>query len=395
MQVHLLITLCLIGSSLAAVLDISKAINEFGVNFLNLVGDEVDKVIFSPVSLATGFGMVAIGAQNSSRTQLLEALELHNLTGLADKYHELVRSTSLRRQQQRWGALELANNLLVNQNFAINQDYVNTIRDKFQGVVQEVDLTKGEETKEAINEWVRDKTRGKIGQLFDEPLDPRTVAVLLNVIYFKGLWSQQFHGFKNSEGLFYGDTKNSTVTYMNNDANRKVYHCDQCNATAIELAFITGTSMFIVIPDQGEHDDLDDFIDDLDDGDLEQIITSNLATSGQHTRVYLPKFSFDSSYDLKPIMMKLNVSDMFTQSADLSGIGGAPGELYVDQALHKAYIDVNEEGVEAAGATGLSIGARTIARQIPRDFRVNRPFVFVIRSLTTGANLFMGKVSNL
>jgi serine protease inhibitor len=242
-------------------------------------------------------------------------------------------------------------------------------------------------TVRVINDWVSDKTHGKITQIIDE-IDPMTLMFLVNTIYFKGIWQYEFEKDKTVEAAFYlTDVETSTCQLMQvgGDFN---YYADK-TVQIIDLPYGDGHfSMTVFLPREAEN--LDDFIANIDQIKLQSYL-NNMNTSP--VLLELPKFKLEYELNMKQVLENLGMGVAFIPGqADFSRIvDGIP--LVINKVLHKTFVQVDEEGTEAAAVTVVEIGY-TSAGPGGMVMRVDSPFVFLLRERQSGTILFIGKILN-
>ncbi|MEE6465209.1 hypothetical protein FKM82_006489 [Ascaphus truei] len=333
---------------------ISEAINEFGLSIFKELNStsNATNIFFSPMSISAALCMVLLGANGSTASQIekVPVAEVHS------QFQALLsKLTSLTNQAE----LKIANGMFGQKKFNFEDQYLSSAQLLYQAKLESVDFENAaEETRQKINEWVESQTQGKIKDMFSkDSIDAATSLILVNAIYFKGKWNKQFREEKTKEAPFYVNK----LPYGEGDL-----------------------SMFILLTDE----------DGLEK--IEQKVSSkSLAewTNSKHLRktkvnIYLPRFKIEESYNLGPHLINMGIIDAFSQQkANLSGISEVG--LYVSQVMHKAFVEVNEEGTEAAAATGVVITPKMLV--IPQEFNANHPFIFFIQHNKTNTILFYGK----
>nr|XP_005894317.1 PREDICTED: serpin A3-8 [Bos mutus] len=238
-----------------------------------------------------------------------------------------------------------------------------------------------------INEYVKNKTHGKIEKLFND-LDVLTNLILLNYIFFKAQWRTPFDPKQTYKSQFHV-SKNKTVEVPMMSTGSLVtpyFRDEELDCTLVELTYTSNDSALFILPDEGKMQDLEAKL-------IPEMLTrwrESLYPRRIH-ELNLPRFSISSDYKLKDILSQLEIKKVFTQEADLSGITD-DHELEVSQVVHKAVLDVGEEGTEGAAATGVKVGITSINNHIPLSF--NRPFLIAIVLKDTQSIIFLGKVTN-
>ncbi|KAH7972752.1 hypothetical protein HPB52_016627 [Rhipicephalus sanguineus] len=281
--------------------------------------------------------------------------------------------------------LDIANRMYTEQTFEVLESYLSALKKFYNSTVVPVDFkNNAEAARVAINAWVEETTKTKIKDLLPNGVvDSDTALVLVNAIYFKGLWNKQFNPEVTSLQEFRTSKESSKqVHMMYKQSHFKINtECSDLNANAIEIPYKGGkTSMVILLPHE---------IDGL--SKLEAALTPG--STATIVDLSLPRFRIEYSMDLKKTLRTMGVKDLFADNAaDLSGIDGKR-DLVISAAVHKAFVEVNEEGTEAAAATGMVAMARCAIIGIP--FSVDHPFMYFIRSHDPDVILFAGSVRDV
>jgi len=289
--------------------------------------------------------------------------------------------------------LQIANSIALQKNYPLLQSYLDPITDSFDSKVFAEDFfTKAHESTEAINKWVAEKTKGKIDKLFAEDLNTNTVMVLLNAIYFKGAWKTRFDKNATSNAHFVVAQKSVSVPFMSMSAY--FYMAEFEDGKLLEVPYGIGDelSMYIFLPDNEaakSHKTISvQLAQTLTQGSFK--LTQRL-TQLRNMSVYvkLPKFKIESEFALKPTLTALGIHQAFSMmEADFSRMNGRQ-DLYLSEVMHKTFVEVNEEGSEAAAATGAVVETRGISP----IFIADRPFLFLIRDNTHQLTLLAGVVN--
>jgi len=357
-------------------IDFSKttnANNQFAFDYYTQI-NENKNIFFSPWSITSAFAIVNEGAKGNT------AEEIQNVFGLDQNSKEQFQAINNILNQEKPGyIIEVANSLWLAQDFELYSEYADTVQIYYNGVIEKVNFA--DDGTNVINGWVSDKTRQKIPKLFDPPLAPNTRLVIANAIYFNGTWAMPFDEKNTRDDKFIiTPGEDVTVPFMNKDSFYNYTAAD--GFQIVELPYEKNSaSMLILLPDR---------IDGISSVE-EQLTAENLVkwrSEMAKSRLFLqiPKFTLQTEYNLVKDLMALGIVDAFGP-ADFSGISSE--SLFIDRAVHKAFVDVNEKGTEAAAATGV-----TMVESMPPTFRADHPFVFVIMDNETGNILFLGKVVN-
>nr|ABS87365.1 lospin 13 [Amblyomma americanum] len=372
---------------------LAKAHNHFAVNLLKRLATEnpSSSVCFSPTSIATAFGMAYAGAGGSSEAQLSSVLG-HTEVGLTDKsrvlkaYKRLLELTSSPNV-----TLEVANMVLAQENLQIAESYRQQLHDVFDAQLRSVDFaTDGPRVAAEVNAWVREKTRGKIDGILSENRQLDMVLFIVNAVYFKGTWVTKFDPAETQNKPFFNlGTTEVSKPAMQLTSRFPYTRLDALNAAAVEIPYSGDMfSMVVLLPDSPT--ELAALRDGLSLAVLEDV-GNNLSSVLVELR--LPKFDMSLRYDLMPTMRALGLNVVFGNGANFSGIS-ASTPTRISDAVHKAAVEVNEEGTVAAAVTGLSF-PHLVVPPPPVQFTVDRPFLYYIRYRGNNRILFIGEVHSL
>lgn len=350
-------------------------------------GDEDNENTFiSPLSISVALGMTLNGAREETFTEMKETLGFRNidLDEINEGYDSLIELlTNLDPQVK----LKIANSVWSKQGFSVEEDFTNRLKEHFDAETAELDFSDPESV-DIINGWVEENTEGLIDEII-ESIPAHMVMYLINAVYFKGDWINEFDEEETYESPFYLENgEQLEIDMMNQKKAFAGYFSDEVKM--IDLPY--GDSLFsmtIIMPEDKEKA-IDEFV-------AEQFTQDNFNTwieniSVEETQLRLPKFEMEYEITLNEVLKSMGMERAFREGmADFRGINPA-GNLFISEAKHKTFITVDETGTEAAGVTSIGIGV-TSAPQIPTMI-VNRPFIFVIRENNSGTILFMGKMKN-
>ena len=276
----------------------------------------------------------------------------------------------------------VANRLWGQAGYPFLESFLKLTRDYYGAELEQVDFAgAAEAARRTINAWAKKETRERIGELIEpDILDPPPVLVLTNAIYFKGNWAKRFSKKKTKRARFTlpnGDKVQVRIMYQ----KEKFNYAAERGLQVLEMPYRRGDlSMFVFLPEKP--DGLPEFEGSLNGENL-KVWLSHLRKQKVH--VYMPRFTITSRFRLKETLKSMGMRLAFS-GADFSGIGG-PG-LYISHVVHKAFVEVNEEGTEAAAATAVAAPAEPIL------FRADHPFLFLILENRSGSILFLGRVMN-
>lgn len=342
-------------------------------------------IFYSPFSIAAALSMTLAGARDRTakqveRTMHLEGDAVHkhfaDIFSKIDGYAPDV-------------TLQVANRLYSEQSFSVLPAYTSLLKEFYNTTMKSVDFRKDPDASRLeVNAWVEGVTHSKIKDLLPPgSVDSDTVLVIVNAIYFKGLWSFQFNPKATSPEDFHeAKGKSKTVSMMYKQAKFRMSHCDEHKVSVLEIPYKGNkTSMVILLPD--DVDGISTLEDSLTVATFRKILDGLEGETLVDLR--LPRFKLEQTTNLKQTLMAMGIHDLFTSSADLSGMSGDKS-LEISAAVHKAFVEVNEEGTEAAAASAFVANARCAMYGVP--FNVDHPFLFVIRSHDPDIILFMGSV---
>lgn len=341
-------------------------------------------IFISPLSISMALGMTLNGAEGQTRAEMEEALTLAGLSvaEINDAYRGLM---DLLPGLDRKVIFEIANSIWYRDTFDAEQAFLETNQTYFDAEVQALDFN-APTAPGTINAWVDEKTKGKIEEIIQGPIDPLVMMYLVNAVYFNGSWRYAFDSDETRPGFF--TTANGTehtVDMMRHVDVKLAAHFGD-TYTAVDLPYGDSLySMTLVMPHAGQ--DLSTFIGDLDQAGWDTVMRQLQPITLDFFA--MPKFTLAYKETLNDVLKSLGMNDAFDNTrADFSGIHqNARGlGLHISRVLHKTFVEVNEEGTEAAAVTAVEIRAESLGPHISID----RPFLFVIRENQTGTLLFVG-----
>jgi serine protease inhibitor len=333
--------------------------------------------VMSPASIGTAFAMLRAGATGQTAAQIDAVLGFPS-SGLGPAYNLLTGQWAATREDG--PELAIANSLFVRDGYALEPDFLDALARDFGAGVRTVDFT-GDAAR-VINAWVRQETRDRIDRLFDE-LSPTTRLVIANAIYLRAEWVSKFAAGSTHDGMFRRAAAGSVrVPFLHQTAN--VDYVRRAEWSAVRLPYRGGDlSMWVLLPEGGANPV----------GLLSPTVLAEAAEKVAPTRVALalPKWDFQSDLALNAALRAMGMPRAFTDVAEFPGVSAEP--LKIDQVMHRADITVDEEGTEAAAATGISMVP--VAAVMPQvSFDADHPFAFVVLHDATGSPLFEGVVGD-
>ena len=372
--------------------DHADDINEFALDLYRKLAQQDGNLIYSPYSIYQAFLMVYAGANAETKAEIAEVLDIdadegedvHNLMNALN----VLLTTPPANLDEDAQPLEfnVANALWVQQDIEFEKDFLDTLSANYNAGLRLVDFSKSEEARQAINLWIAAQTNDKIKDLIPEGvLDELTRLVIANAVYFKGAWQHTFDPAATADETFYAlDGTEKMVEMMNNSYTGAALVFDDFQA--VKLPYQGGNYAMAAIMPTG---DFGTFEENLDENKIEDILEEFEGIFGQ-VNLRMPKFEIESSFDLGEQLKALGMIQAFdSQLADLTGMSDQI-DLYITDVLHKAYIDVNEDGTEAAAATVISIGTPSMPAD-SWEITLDHPFIYVIYETTTNTIVFMGR----
>ncbi|MBW3595725.1 MAG: serpin family protein [Planctomycetes bacterium] len=368
---------------------VAKSNNQFAFDLYGRLHEQRGNLFFSPASISTALAMTYAGAEGQTEKQLAQVL--HFRIPEEQLHAGFGTMTEVLNSDQPGYRLNMANRLWAQESYPFRPEFLAVTRKQYGSELAQVDFAqKAEQARQIINAWIEEQTNGKIEDLIPPSvLDAMTRLVLTNAIYFKGAWEEEFSKEATEDAPFHlsHDRQIETPTMRQKEDFR--YAADD-DLQILELPYAgRDLSMLVLLPKE---------IGRL--GELERRLTAENFqkwTSGLRKRevqVYLPKFKLTSQFAMSNVLRGMGMELAFSDQADFTGMSTAE-ELMISEVVHKAFVDVNEEGTEAAAATGVVVAATAApVQQEPVVFRADHPFVFLIRDNRTGAILFLGRVAN-
>jgi len=343
-------------------------------------------LMISPLSISYALGMLYNGANGNTKDEIRKMLGFSNLSDeqVNSNFQSLTKAlTSIDEKVN----VSIANSIWYRKDFTVLADFLNTNQTYFGAEIQSLNFGDPNSLL-IINKWVSDKTQQKIPEILKE-IPAEAVMYLINAIYFKGIWKYKFKKEETQLGSFYSDDKCKCylqVPTMKQEGDFKTM--SNSTFSALELPYGQGNfSMVVILPNYDKT--IGNVMAGFDATQWQNLNASLMPVKG--LKIKLPRFKFEYEKSLVKSLQTLGMNDAFANGiADLSKIN-ALSKLFVSEVKHKSFIEVNEDGTEAAAVTSIEL---TITSIILNEFVVNRPFIFVIKENSTGAILFMGQVYN-
>jgi serpin B len=394
-----------------------QALNDFSHDVYQRLAKENDNLCVSPASISAVLLMAHAGARGKTeaemervlyltrfdkgkQTTFLDGKELRTaVANLLEKLNPPAKDqkklTAKEKRRRRFygtpAEVRVVNAMWGQEGYPFSQQYVTRLETHYRAHATSVDFLKDrKKARDTINAWVDKETNGKIKQLIaPDVLQANTRLVLTNAIYFKGAWVEDFwkRGTKPADFHLEGIEEPIKVPTMHQ--SKKHHYFEDDLLQALQMRYVGGShAMLLLLPKKGTT--LAAFEKKLTPDRLKQVI-AGLKT--QTVRVALPKFKIEQSLSLAGLLVDMGMPSAFVEGqADFSGINDGKEPMWVSHVLHKTFIDVHEEGTEAAAATAMLKMGRAMEPAKPVSFQADRPFVFLLRDVRTGLVLFMGRV---
>ncbi|XP_043520442.1 antichymotrypsin-2-like isoform X1 [Frieseomelitta varia] len=364
---------------------LSASCNDFTKNlYKELSSDYRGNVVNSPLSIHMILSYLSHGAESTTLNELTKSLYHYDKDSIQEGYRSLI--TQLNELEDI--KLYIANSIYIQDEFELLMEFLTIGREFYQSEISKIDF-KNIDAAEKINSWVKQKTNNKISNLVSsDDFDENIKLVLINAIYFNGSWLNTFNA-KNTKDKIFHVTRDQTklVPTMFNKSQYNYGNIPILQAKFIEIPYTnTDIVMIIILPNE-----IDGLLN-LQTNFSWEILTNASRLHGE-IELYLPKFKIEFTVDLKNILSKLGVSKMFSHDANFKRISSVP--LMVNKILHKAVIEINEEGTEAAAATAVHLRLRRSMANELEQFLVDRPFMFVIEYKPKNVPLFIGSVQDI
>ncbi|XP_041976283.1 alaserpin-like isoform X9 [Aricia agestis] len=352
---------------------LTTATNQFTARmFSEIVKEKPDQsVVLSAFSVMPPLAQLALASVGESHDELLSNIGMPNDNVTKSTFSQL----NSRLRSSKDIDLRMASKIYVAQNYELNSDFAVVSRDVFNSEVKNIDFVKNTESAAEINSWVEDQTNHRIKDLVDpSSLGGDTEAVLVNAIYFKGTWKYPFTKEATKEDDFHvSKDKTVKVQMMYNKEDYKYAESEELNAQVIEIPYNGDeASMLIVLPK--EVDGIKQLEEKLKDPSILEAVTKKMHE--REVELYLPKFKIETTTNLKEILSNMNIKKLFSGAARLDNLLKGKSGLYVSDAIQKAFIEVNEEGAEAAAANEFQVNRLSLIRV--NRVRADHPFLFYL-----------------
>ncbi|NTV98734.1 MAG: serpin family protein [Chlorobiaceae bacterium] len=375
----------------------TKAVQDNGTGFaLSLyrrLSISEDNLFLSPSSIETALSMTMSGARGRTESQMADVLGIA-MKDRGTRNREMLLQENRMRSIEKKGRVTIsqANSLFPQKGFKLSPSWLRDISHFYGATITPVNyLTETEKTRLAINRWVEARTKNRIRELIKPGiLDALTRLSLVNAVYFKGEWETPFKKENSFESPFLCGKGNTVSTSMMHQTGSFRFAAPG-SVQLLELPYSgKDLAMLVVLPGKGVP--LSTVENSLDEKKLAEW---NNLLGERKVEVFLPRFRETASFRLDKVLKEMGMTDAFSQRfADFSGMVQNRKELYIGAVVHKAFVEVNEKGTEAAAATAVIMQLKSAMPEPLPVFRADRPFLFMIRDTSTGRILFIGRLND-
>jgi serpin B len=366
---------------------IANSINAFGLDAYYQISQREDYVI-SPISISSAIAMTYAGALGETKEQIKKVFYYDDDSTLNKGFSDLSRILN---QPYAGTTVAVANKLWADKRrIELDPNFIRVNKEYYAAGLETLDLGNVTEASKSINDWVSLHTYNKINDFLKPDFFSRDlILVLTNAVYFKSKWKNPFDPKLTIQKDFIRDSKfKKKASFMVNKGNYSTFENEVVRV--LELPYTGNEFSFLILLPQNNINikQVEDFIT------LENLNswTSSLHTLG-FTSIQIPKFKSSFELELNDMLTNLGMQNAFGPGAEFGGIGHANGNIILSKVVHQTFIEVNEEGAEAAAVTAVGAVARSMAPE-PIEFIADHPFIYVLRHVKTNTILFIGKMSN-
>ena len=361
-----------------------ESANSFSFDIFRKVAESAgasENIMISPLSISSALSMTLNGANGATRDSMLKALGVNGLTpDIINSSNKDLTSALLKVDSR--VLISIANSVWTENNFVVKKPFIDILTQFYDAESKSFDIT-DPQVPTLINNWIETKTNGLIKNMVDK-LDPSTVMLLIDAIYFKGKWKSQFDKDNTVQGTFYKpDGSTEQVPMMKQTSDFKIFSGQ--GFTLAEFPYGQGNFvMDVILPD--DNNGINNVLALMNDNSFKAWLDQMY---DRKTELSFPQFKYGYKKELKDILTDMGMGIAFTDNADFSNLSDIRTQMSF--VLHQAFIETNEEGSEAAAATIVGIIA-TAAPSGPFILNVDHSFLYIIRETTTNSILFMGRV---
>lgn len=369
--------------------NITKANEHIGFSLLQSVEpDDEGNIFISPTSALIAMLMVYNGSDHETRSEIEKALKIDGLS--ESEVNEAARALmDTLHQKEEKIEVQIANSLWLNENYSFIDDFEKKMNNYFAAKIDEIDIY-NDASADKINDWVNDATNGLIEEIVEAPLPEDLLAYIINALYFNGTWQKEFNKSMTFDDIFYTENAEKEMPFMSQNAEFSYFETEQLQA--IKLPYGEGEmNMQVFLPKEGIS--IDEIVNDLSEKTWEDWQTSFVSQEGT---INLPKFKLEYEAKLNEPLQLLGIEQAFTGDADFSKMVPPEVNVYISEVKQKTFIEVDEEGTEAAAVTSVEVRLTSAIEDenAPFMMHVNRPFLFAIYDETSETILFLGLIKS-
>jgi len=377
------------GSSQTGIQQVVNANNEFAFDFYSEINKEEEgNIFYSPYSISAALAMTYEGAKGQTAEEMKSVFHFPENNILRPNFAAIYNEINKKGKEYK---LSTGNALWAQQDYQFLPDYLSTVEKYYGGKATNLDFVgESEKSRQTINSFIEQQTNDKIKDLIPPGvLNAYTRLVLTNAIYFKGTWVKQFDKSDTRDQDFTTISGQKVKTPMmqltGDDAEFNYGETDDIQI--LEMPYDgEDLSMLVILPKENNLEAVEASLTNDKLSEWKNML------SEQRVDIYVPKFKFESKYFMVETLSNMGMPTAFTEAADFSGMDGTQ-DLLIQNVIHQAFVEVNEEGTEAAAATAVVVGIKSVGPRIP-IFRADHPFIFMIQEKGTGNILFMGRVAD-
>lgn len=399
------------GNKVCPMASLAVSINQFAVEFSKKLAESAEgkNIFFSPWGISTSLAMVYLGTKGTTAAQMSQILQFGSIQDFksgpdSEKKRKMEchsgKSEEIQSDFQTLTAeilkpgnsyvLKIANRIYGEKTYPFHNKYLEDMKTYFGAEPQSVNFVKASgQIRKEINSWVGSQTGGKIPNLLpDDAVDNKTKMVLVNALYFKGTWEHQFSVQNTSERPFrINKTTSKPVQMMSMKQSLQIFHIEELQTIGVQLHYQNREfSLLLLLPE--EVDGLKQLERAITYEKLDKWTSADMMDTYE-VQLYLPKFKMEESYDLKSALRDMGMTDAFNQGkANFSNMT-SERNLFLSNVFHKTFLEINEEGTEAAAGTGSEVNFRIKAPSI--ELNADHPFLFIIKHNVTNTILFYGR----
>ncbi|NWS17606.1 OVAL protein, partial [Pachyramphus minor] len=357
-----------------------------------------ENIIYSPVTIISALSMVYLGARDNTKAQIEKAVHFDKIPGFGEStesqcgtslsIHTSLKDifTQITKPSDNY-TVGIASRLYAEEKYPILPEYLQCIKELYKGGLEPISFqTAAEQARELINSWVESQTNGMIKNILQpSSVNPETDTVLVNAIYFKGLWEKAFKDEGTQTVPFrITEQESKPVQMMFQTGSFKVAEITSEKIRILELPYASGQmSLWVLLPD--DVSGLEQLETAITFENLKEW-TSSTKMEERKIKVYLPRMKIEEKYNLASVLTSLGITDLFSSSANLSGISSAE-RLKVSSAFHEAFVEIYEAGSKVVGSAGAGVDDTSVSE----EFRADHPFLFLIKHNRSNSILFFGR----